>query len=265
MDQLRNFLTIRSDTSSGFRLTAESGNPFLKPALSDQFDLSLEWYVKPNGVGSLTFNAFYKKIHNFFFQNVVERQVTSGGVTESIFVRGPDNFDGSGTVKGFEIAYQQTFDFLPGLLSGLGVQASYTHIRSKGLPQQDTFRAETSPLGVQGNLPLEQMSKHNINAAVFFEKGPISLRTAYNWRSRFLLTSSDVIFPFFPIFNEKAGYLDASAFFSVTKQIKVGVQAVNLLNTVTKTTQQFSPTGLLGPRSYFMNDRRFSFILRGSF
>ncbi|HEX8623106.1 MAG TPA: hypothetical protein VF718_14150, partial [Allosphingosinicella sp.] len=79
------------------------------------------------------------------------------------------------------------------------------------------------------------------------------------------LTSSDVIFPFFPIFNEKAGYLDASAFYSINKHIKVGVQGVNLLNTVTKTTQQFTQTGLLGPRSYFMNDRRFSFILRGSF
>ncbi|HEU0100383.1 MAG TPA: TonB-dependent receptor [Allosphingosinicella sp.] len=265
MDQLRNFFTIGSDTSSGFRLTASSGNPFLKPALSDQFDASLEWYFKPGGVGSLTFNAFYKKIHNFFYQDVVPRQVTSGGVTEEVFIRGPANFDGSGTVKGFELAYQQTYDFLPGPLSGLGVQASYTYIDSKGLPQQDTFRAEGSPLGVQGNLPLEQMSKHNINVAAFYEKGPISLRAAYNWRSRFLLTSSDVIFPFFPIFNEKAGYLDASAFYSINKHIKVGVQGVNLLNTVTKTTQQFTQTGLLGPRSYFMNDRRFSFILRGSF
>lgn len=265
MDQLRNFLTVGTDTSSGFRLTASSGNPFLKPALSDQFDASLEWYFKPGGVGSLTLNAFYKKIHNFFFQNVVPRDITSNGVTETVFVRGPDNFNGSGTVKGFEIAYQQTYDFLPGPLSGLGLQASYTYIASKGLPQQNTFRAEGSPLGIQGNLPLEQMSKHNINVAAFYEKGPISLRAAYNWRSRFLLTSSDVIFPFFPIFNEKAGYLDASAFFSITRNIKVGVQGVNLLNTVTKTTQQFSPIGLLGPRSYFMNDRRFSFILRGSF
>jgi TonB-dependent receptor len=263
MDQLRNFLQVGSDSSSGFRLTASSGNPFLKPAISDNFDASLEWYFA--SVGSLTFNAFYKKIHNFFFQNVVPRDVTSGGVTQTIFVRGPDNFQGSGTVKGFEVAYQQTFDFLPGLFSGLGAQASYTHIKSKGLPQQNTFRQETSPLGVQGNLPLEQMSKHNVNLAAFYEKGPISMRVAYNWRSRFLLTSSDVIFPFFPIFNEEAGYLDASAFVTLKDYLKVGVQGVNLLNTVTKTTQQFSPDGLVGPRSYFMNDRRFSFIVRGSF
>jgi TonB-dependent receptor len=263
MDQLRNFLTVGSDSSAGFRLTGSSGNPFLKPAVSDNFDASLEWYFAR--VGSLTLNAFYKKIHNFFYQDVVERQLTSGGVTQTVHVRGPANFEGTGWVKGFEVAYQQTFDFLPGLLSGLGAQASYTHIKSRGLPQQNTFNAENSPLGVQGNLPLEQLSKHNVNASVFYEKGPISLRAAYNWRSRFLLTSSDVIFPYYPIFNEEAGYLDASAFLTVHPNIKVGVQGVNLLNTVTKTTQQFSPEGLIGPRSYFMNDRRFAFIVRGSF
>ena len=71
----------------------------------------------------------------------------------------------------------------------------------------NTFRSETSPLGVQGNLPLEQLSKHNVNVAVFYEKGPVSLRAAYNWRSKFLLTSADVIFPFFPVYNDSTGQL----------------------------------------------------------
>jgi hypothetical protein len=74
-----------------------------------------------------------------------------------------------------------------------------------------------------------------------------------------------VIFPFDPIFNEATGQLDASAFFSVTKNIKIGVQGVNLTNEVTKTSQMFTVSGLTGPRSYFMNDRRYSFIVRGTF
>ena len=47
--------------------------------------------------------------------------------------------------------------------------------------------------------------------------------------------------------------------------MRIGVQGVNLLNEVTKTTQAFTgdPEDL-APRSYFMNDRRFSFVLRGS-
>ncbi|MBV8687688.1 MAG: TonB-dependent receptor [Alphaproteobacteria bacterium] len=262
---VRNFIDIGTDTTNGFRLSATAGNPFLKPALSDQFDVSLEWYFAR--VGSLTFDAFYKKIHNFFYQNVTQRPVTNNGVTQLVAVRGPDNFNGSGTVKGFEIAYQQTFDFLPGFLSGLGVNANYSHIVSKGLPNSflnGGAPANTSQASL-GNLPLEQLSKHNFNITGFYEKGPISLRASYNWRSRFLLTAADVIYPYYPIFNDATGQLDASAFFSVTKQIKVGVQAVNILNEITKTSQQFTQSGLIGPRSYFMNDRRFSFMVRGTF
>jgi hypothetical protein len=36
-------------------------------------------------------------------------------------------------------------------------------------------------------------------------------------------------------------------------------------NEVTKTLQQFTVGGLLGPRFYFMEDRRVHFILRGNF
>ena len=74
-----------------------------------------------------------------------------------------------------------------------------------------------------------------------------------------------MIFPYFPIFQKAYGTLDASAFYTVAPWMKVGVQAQNLLNSVTKTTQQFTLSGLQGPRSYIMQDRRFSFIVRGSF
>ena len=265
MADVRNYVTIGTDTTNGFRLSATAGNPFLKPALSDQFDATFEWYFAR--VGSLTFDAFYKKIHNFFYQSVTPRTITNNGITETIAIRGPANFSGSGKVKGFEVAYQQTFDFLPGFLNGLGVNANYTYIKSKGLPNSflNGGAPATASQASLGVLPLEQLSKHNVNVTAFYEKGPVSLRASYNWRSRFLLTAADVIYPYYPIFNDATGQLDASAFFSITKEIKVGVQAVNLLNEVTRTSQQFTQGGLIGPRSYFMNDRRFSFIVRGNF
>lgn len=262
MADIRNFITISTSPLDPSRLSAQAGNPFLRPALSDQFDVTLEWYFAR--VGSLTFDAFYKNIHNFFYQSITPRNVTNNGVTETIDIRGPANFNGTGKVKGFEVAYQQTFDFLPSIFSGLGMSASYTYIDSQGLPVN---RPDTGP-GTNfkfGHLPLEQLSKHNVNLAVFFERGPVSLRAAYNWRSRFLLTSADVIFPYYPIYNDDTGQLDASAFFNVSKEVKIGVQAVNLTNEVTKTLQQFSEDGKLGPRSYFMNDRRYSLIVRANF
>lgn len=261
---IRNFLTIGLGTSG--ELTATAGNPFLVPATAWQFDASFEWYFAR--VGSLTVNGFYKSIDNFFYQAITSRDISSNGVTRNVLVRGPANYDGTGKVKGFEIAYQQTYDFLPAPFDGLGVQANYTYIDSSGLP--NTFLNTGAPVNEStvppGNLPLEQLSKHNVNFVAFYEKGPISLRAAYNWRSRFLLTASDVIFPYYSIFNEPTGQLDASVFFTVTEGLRVGVQAVNLLNEVTKTTQAFTgDPDLLAPRSYFMNDRRYSLVLRGSF
>ena len=261
---VRNFLNIGLGGSG--ELTAEAGNPFIRPATAWQFDVTAEWYF--DTVGSLTLNGFYKSIDDFFYQEISNRQVTSNGVTRDVLVRGPANFDGKGKIKGFEVAYQQTYDFLPKPFDGLGVAANYTHIRSSGLP--NTFLNTGEPVNEatipSGNLPLEQLSRHNVNATVFYEKGPISLRAAYNWRSRFLLTPADVIFPFYSIFNEATGQLDASIFFNVTKSIRVGVQGVNLLDEVTQTTQAFTGNREdLAPRSFFMNDRRFSVILRGNF
>jgi TonB-dependent receptor len=262
---IRDYFTAGLDTTGN--LTATAGDPTLKPATAWQFDLTGEWYFAR--VGSLTFDLFYKDIKNFFYQNVrTESFVNDLGDSRDVIIRGPANYDGHGKVKGFELAYQQTYDFLPGPLSGLGMSANYTYIDSSGLPNSflnGGSNANTSPVP-PGKLPLEQLSKHNFNIAAFYEKGPLSIRAAYNWRSKFLLTASDVIIPYFSIFNASTGQLDGSIFFNVSKNIKIGVQGVNLLNEVTKTLQAYTgDPHLLAPRSYFMNDRRYSFIVRGSF
>lgn len=263
LSNIRNFVQIGFDQNSN-TLTATAGNPYLKPAMAWQFDGTVEWYFAR--VGSITFDAFYKRVKNFFYSSVINRDIQSNGITETIQVRGPANYGKSGYIRGFEAAYQQTYDFLPGLLSGLGSNLNFTFLQSRGVPNSalnngNPVSSSTIP---KGNLPLEQLSKYNVNAEVFYEKGPISVRAAYNWRSKFLLTSSDVIFPFTPVFNDATGQLDASIFLNVSKNVKVGIQGVNLTNEITKTLQQFTVDGKLGPRSYFMNDRRYSFIVRGN-
>jgi TonB-dependent receptor len=266
---IRNFLSIGPDTAGNtLPLSATAGNPFLKPITSDNFDATLEWYFAGSRVGSLTFDVFLKNIHNYIFQQVTQRDITSNGVTETVDVRGPANFTGTGKVKGFEISYTQTYDSLPGIFSGLGLSANYAFVKSKGVPNSflnGGSPTSTAPVGTFTNLPLAQLSKHTINIEPFFEKGRVSIRLAYNWRSKFLLTESDVIFPFFPIFQKAYGTLDASAFYSILPNLKVGFQAQNLTNAVTETLQQFTLSGLQGPRSDVMQDRRFSLILRGSF
>ncbi len=260
----RNFLQIgASDTLLGFRWTGSAGNPYLKPAQADQFDLSAEWYF--SRVGSITVTGFYKSVKDFFYDDVTTRLMTNNGITQEVDVRGPANYSAErGKVKGFEVSYQQTYDFLPGFLSGLGFNGNYTHITSKGVPNS-LLDVTNSPTFTPGNMPLEQLSKHNFNATLFYEKGPLSMRASYNWRSRFLLTARDVIFPYFPVFNAGTGQLDASIFYSITKNVKIALQGTNLLNEVLKTEQQFTAGGLYGPRSYFINDRRYTIGVRANF
>jgi hypothetical protein len=88
---------------------------------------------------------------------------------------------------------------------------------------------------------------------------------AWSWRSAFLLTARDVIVPNAPIMNENTGTLSASAFYNLTPQIKIGVQGANLLDNVTKTSQILNNQLLRAPRSFFIEDRRVSLILRATF
>ena len=176
-------------------------------------------------------------------------------------VNGPSN-ELSGTLKGVEVAYQQSYDFLPGLLSGLGTQLTYTYVDAGDFSNADLIGNRGTFASRQ---PLQGVSKHTVNATVFYEKGPLSARAAYNWRSDFLITPRDDIFPFSPIWQEATGQLDASIFFAVTDNIKLGVQGVNLLDEVTRTTQVVDFDGTRLTRSAFRNDRRYTFVARFDF
>jgi TonB-dependent receptor len=118
-----------SQTNCVYQYTANAGNPDLKPIRSTQYDLSYEWYF--NSTGSVTATVFYKDIYNFIANSPTNLSFTNNGVTRTVQVIQPYNA-GHGKVKGFEVAYQQYYDFLPGVLRGFGAQANFTYIDSKG-------------------------------------------------------------------------------------------------------------------------------------
>lgn len=118
------------------------------------------------------------------------------------------------------------------------------------------------PVGSGGFGGGVQFSKHTVNAVLFYELGGFSARAAYNWRSDFLQTPRDVIFPFSPIYGESTGQLDASIFYDVTDNVTIGVQGVNLLDEVTRTSQVIDYSGTRATRSAFRNDRRYTFLVR---
>ncbi|RZL84720.1 MAG: TonB-dependent receptor, partial [Sphingomonas sp.] len=157
-----------------------TGNPYLKPMKSTNFDASLEWYFAKSG--SLTVAGFYKDISNYIQTVITPRNVTfTDGVTARYDVTTYNNAS-KAKVKGAEVAYQQFFDFLPGPLAGLGVQANFTFVDSEApSPASD---------GPVTQLSLEGLSKYNYNLIGIYERGLISARVAYNWRSEFLVTTS---------------------------------------------------------------------------
>ena len=238
-----------------------TGNRNVRPVTSWNYDASIEWYF--DDVGSLTASFFLKDIKGIVSGGIDVVDFTSpNGTTLDVEVNGPINSQG-GTLKGFELAHQQSYDFLPGLLSGLGTQFTYTYIDGGAFGNTQVGGAQRSTFAALQ--PLAGISKHTINAVVFYEKGPLAARAAYNWRSDFLITPRDDIFPFSPIWQESSGQLDASIFYSLTDQIKLGVQGVNLLDTVTRTSQVVDFDGNRVTRSAFRNDRRFTFLARFDF
>lgn len=206
------------------QLAASQGNPGLNAILSTNLDASLEWYFARSS--SLYAAAFHKRVNTFIFTRQTPN-VTIGGLDGYVLSQ-PVNA-GSGTVKGAEVGYQQFFDFLPGMLSGFGVQANYTYADSS---------APTSIVGFTASLP--QLSKHSFNLIGMYEKDGLSARVAYNYRSDFLSsvlagaftppggTSTAFIFP---VRTKGYGWLDASISYDVNENFTITMDAQNLLRT----------------------------------
>jgi TonB-dependent receptor len=258
-------LIISTTNAGGFftsvSYTGTAGNPNLKPMTSNSYDLSGEWYFSPTG--SLTLALFNKDLKNYFLGTNVNEDYTVGGITKTYSVFRTQN-GSKGKVSGAEIAYQQFYDFLPSFWSGFGVQANYTLVNSKG--GGNTPVSATDPDSKTGaanpNLPLEGLSKNSYNLALMYEKYGFSGRIAYNWRSNYLLTTSAANVKA-PIWSEDYGQADASLLYSVTPQVKVGMQVTNLFKA--KTYLQVGNPGLLNRYNWFLTDQRVAFVVRGAF
>ncbi len=233
------------------QLAASSGNPNLSPITSTNADASLEWYFGKSS--SLYVAGFYKRVKGFIFTRATPGQTIDGvsGYTVSL----PINSD-PGTVKGVEVGYQQFFDFLPGALSGLGLQANYTYADSK---------APSSLVGFTA--PLTQLSKNSFNVAAIYEKYGVSARVAYNYRSSYLSgilaggytpPGGTTVSYVFPVYTKGYGWLDASVNVDVGKHFTLTFDAQNILRTQIQQYYQV-PTQ---PGQFTIDDRQFMIGVR---
>ncbi len=233
-----------------FLFQANAGNAGLRPVKADQFDVSYERYMGRSS--SFTVDAFYKRLSDLVGYGQFLRSFTNNGSTQNVQVSGPINASGTGKLYGFEANYQTFFTFLPGALSGLGMQLNYTYVHQSGINNSNVITATSGgdvgavgigqpALGGAGNVidshMLAGISKHTVNAVGLYEKGPIALRVAYNWRSRYLTQNLDCCIGL-PVFQKAAGFLDGSIRYSLTRYLELSIEGTNLLGTTTVYQQE---------------------------
>ena len=179
-----------------------AGNPNLSPERSANADLSLEYYFRPQS--ALTGAVFYRNIDGYI-QNGITPQ-TIGGIVYQ--VTEPTNAP-AGHIEGAEVGYTQFFDFLPGLFSGLGMQANATYVQGE----------------------FQNISKWSYNLVGIYEKGPVSFRVAYNWRDGFDVgpAPGGGMQPQ-EIFSKSQPWLDLSASYKIVERVTLTFDATNLLN-----------------------------------
>jgi TonB-dependent receptor len=235
-DQLSPSLSLVSNPLTPSANAGSAGNPDLKPVRSDNLDLAIEKYIKAGT--AFTATAFLKHVDGFVTNTSAPE--TYEGLTYQI--TRPHNTTGA-RIKGFELGYQQFFDFLPGALRGLGMQANYTYVDS------------SMPHSALGSVPLQNLSKNSTNLIAIYENAQLSARLAYNWRSKFLSGFTTVVgVGVLPVYTRGYGWLDGSLSYRVSPRMTLAFEGNNLLRTVRSAYYGVETR----PQSAWLNDRQFS-------
>ena len=244
-------------SANGSLPSVTNGNPNLDPFEAINVDLTAEWYFDEDAI--LSAAIFWKDIDSFIFNQTRIENVTlpDGTLAQDPFSRlpielnvvAPQNGPG-GQISGFELALQDQFDWLPSPFDGFGVQLNYTYV--------DTTASFTNEaLGLSFGAP--GLSENTLNAAVFYEKGPVSIRAAFNRRDEFLELVAGLQTN--PEFVEEFSTVDLSASYYVNDTLTFTFEGINLNN------EKLSKFSAIPERLRLLDEtgRRFFFGVRAVF
>jgi len=203
-----------------------SGN-HMKPYLSDNFDLSFEYYPSVDSAITL---ALYHKSFVGGYKNVNENRdivVSLDGVDTTyanVSHSTVQTSDESSTIKGFEITANKNFVELPGILSGLGASIAYNYADS------DFVTTEIASPGIVPDANLFGFSANVASTTLYWEGDALSMRLLYKYRSKYF-QPNNLPFPTRSHrYVQDSDYLDFSAKYKITKNMSVSLKALNLLN-----------------------------------
>jgi iron complex outermembrane receptor protein len=229
-----------------------SGNADLKPIRSDNYDISLEWYLDSSN--SITATIFRRDISGFIQSVTSNFEIDYLGADNGVYqITRPEN-SGSGRLQGIEGGFTIFPKGMPNWLDGVGVSANGTYIDGKN-------RALSPLPGVTGflTIPFQNVSKYSATGTLIYEKGGFSGRVSYVWRDDFNgglhFTGVNPNF----ITNGQVSNLDISLAYDVNPNFTVVFDATNVLKNI-YTTSFNDPT--LFPRDTVQYTRMFALGFR---
>jgi TonB-dependent receptor len=225
-DALNPAITLNQSNNPLVQSTGSAGNPNLKAQKSKSYDATFEYY----------FHGGYFAIAGYY-RDIADRVITSSAVENiegiDYAVARPRNV-GQANLKGIEISSQYFMDFLPGPLSGFGVQGAFTYADSK--------IGGDDPLA---GYPLQGVSKFNYTVGLLYDKFGISGRVIYTFRSKYFdadATGQPSLRPFTPdtidlvnvppliTWQRPGGRLDFNIGYDINDRVRVDVGGTNLLH-----------------------------------
>lgn len=197
--------------------TLSLGNTDLKPTLANNLDLSLEYYIGTSGVISVA--GFYKDLSDYVVRSRFNQDLMVDGQMQSYRVTQPLNAP-EGEIRGVELDYRQTLDFLPEPFSGLGVFANYTYTDSEALLPDRS-----------GKVTLPGQSKHTANFGVYYEVNRFSAQISYNRRSSYIQALDTINGREFDVYWSGRSQVDLTAAYQVTRNIELYAEFNNITDT----------------------------------
>lgn len=230
---------ITLETGTGFTSVTDAintiiatGSPALKPTMSWNADLSLEYYANKDTL--LAAAVYYKRFTGGRIPIEEDEDFTIGGTSYSVPVTQTTNSDEQSDLYGLELTASNQFTWLPHPLDGLGAKLSYnyawTNFKTQDIRYGDVIDSATGEV-TPGLIPaasLSGYSKHVFSAQAFYEIGKFSIQGIYRYRSRY--------YQAFTSDNTQLRYVkgndtfDVNVRYAISKAADIRFQALNIFN-----------------------------------
>ena len=172
-------VSFASISPGGVRTLSSIGNPNLKAEHADNLDLLYENNLRSSGL--LQAGVFYKHLSDPIIPlNTLVPDPANPGHT--IIQTQPQNA-GSAYVYGFEIAYQQHFNYLPGLFGGLGLSANYGYSASQVSFPAPKSDGTGNAFGRSDKPDLLRQAPNTWNISPTYDKRNLSIRLGLSYNA----------------------------------------------------------------------------------